>query len=455
MNIPRPLPAQRRPASVVAALCAMLIVCACDSQTPVDPPVVEPPTVTLPAGVYALAGISETLPYSDLEPFRNIVGDARFVALGESTHTSRGYYQAKARLIRFMVEQMGFRVLAFETPWLEALPAAQYVASCAGTPEAALAGLNGVWRDASVRDMLRWMCEYNRAHPNDPVSFFGFDIQEPWRSAPALRQFVQSAAAGELARTEPLFHCLGATHGNSRAFYLSQDYRDHVEGRPNTAAHEQCLSGISDMEAWISANAPALEAATSAAAVEEARISLIALRAYEDQLWVPDPGGFQARDHGMAEVLRRVHALYTPGKKTIVWAWNWHIARRYEEVRGFDDDPERHVPRQGARAMGSFLHDAFGSDYLPIALIGYHVEINSGGITPPIPTSPLAVERRLHELGPDYLLVDLRQPLPDTLLPPGRTYQVSQEWGDPYRQFGALLFLEHSPPMTYVPVGVP
>lgn len=426
----------------IGALCAVLVADSAAGQA-------EPP---LPAGVYALTGLDPSLPHTDLEPFRRIVGDARFVALGESTHTSTGYSQAKARLIRFMVQQLGFRAVAFETPWLEALPATRYVASCAGTPEAALAGLNGVWHDASVRDLLRWLCEYNRAHPGDPVVFFGFDVQEPWRSAPAVRDFVQAAAPAELARTEPIFRCLGAAHARDE-FGRSREYRDHVEGRRNTAAHEQCLRGIAEMEGWIEDRAPALPAATSAAAVEEARLALIALRAWEQQLWVPDPGGYQARDEGMAQLLLRLHALHTPGKKTVVWAWNWHIARRYEEVRGFDDDSARVVPRQGARAMGSFLHDALGADYLPIALIGYRVEINSGGITPPIPASPLAVERRLHELGPDYLLVDLRQPLPDALLPPGRTHAVSQEWGDPYRQFGALLFLEHSPPMTYVPVG--
>lgn len=37
--------------------------------------------------------------------------------------------------------------------------------------------------------------------------------------------------------------------------------------------------------------------------------------------------------------------------------------------------------------------------------------------------------------------MDLRQPLGGALLPPGQTYLVSHEWGDPYRQFGALLFL--------------
>ncbi|HEX2076908.1 MAG TPA: erythromycin esterase family protein [Longimicrobium sp.] len=434
----------RSSGAAALALCAILTACGDGGGPPVGPG----PPANLPAGVYALDGIAETLPYTDLEPFSRIVGNTRFVALGESTHASAGYYRAKVRLIRYMVETMGFRVLAFESPWMEAFPAARYVASCTGTPDDALDGLFRVWRDANVRELLRWLCEYNRAHPADPVTFFGFDIQEPWKSAPALHQFVRQAAPPEAARSAPLDRCLGATHGSDQ-FYLSQEYRDHVAGRRNTAAHQDCLGGITEMESWIGANAAALQAATSAAAVEEARLALVALRAYEEQLWVPDPGGYQARDYGMAQLLLRLHALHAPGKKTIVWAWNWHIARRYEEVRGWNDDPDAVVPRQGARAMGGFLTDALGADYLPVALIGYRVyqALPNG---PPVAASPRAVELRLHGLGRDYLLVDLRQPIPGDLLPPGTTYQVSQEWGDPYRQFGALLFLEQSPAATFV-----
>lgn len=445
MIVPCPAPARPRrlPGTAAGVLCAALLACSSGGNgTPVDP---EPP-VTLPTGVHELAGIDESLPYTDLEPFHNIVGNTRFVALGESYHTSAGFYQAKGRLIRFMVEQMGFRAVMLETPWLEALPATEYVRSCTGTPESALASLNPVWRDINVREMLRWLCDYNRTHPTDPVTFFGFDIQEPWRTVPALRQFVQQAAPGEVARTEPLLRCLGATHANMKEFFLSQQYLDVVEGRRDAAAHAQCVGGIVDVESWIAANQAALQAASSAAAVEEARIALISTRAWEDQLYVPDPGGYQARDQGMAQTLLRLHALHTAGKKTVVWAWNWHIARRYEEVRGWNDDPAAVVPRQGARAMGGFLHDALGADYLPIALIGSRVQIRNG-TSPAVTENPLAVERRLHQLGREYLLVDLRQPPGASLLPPGQTYLLSHEWGDPYRQFGALLFLEYSPPM--------
>ena len=146
----------------------------------------------------------------------------------------------------------------------------------------------------------------------------------------------------------------------------------------------------------------------------------------------------------------RLPALYAPGKRAVVWAWNWHIARRYEEIRGWDDDPDEVLPRQTARAMGSFLHASLGDDYVPIGLIAYLTQCTICIGPPPLQVHERSIERRLHDLDWHTLLVDLRQPV--ALFPPNETYRVSQEWGDPYRQFEALLFLDHSPAMVPVPI---
>jgi hypothetical protein len=69
----------------------------------------------------------------------------------------------------------------------------------------------------------------------------------------------------------------------------------------------------------------------------------------------------------------------------------------------------------------------------------------------PLETNPLSVERRLNDLGKEHLLVDLRQPLPDTISVPGRTCRVSREWGNPYRQFDGLIFLRFSNAATLLP----
>ncbi|HSF42349.1 MAG TPA: erythromycin esterase family protein, partial [Thermoanaerobaculia bacterium] len=69
-------------------------------------------------GVWRLPhGNDPTLPLDDLEPLRSLIGKATVVGLGETIHTSGGYYRMKHRAFRFLVEKMGFRVFAFESPW--------------------------------------------------------------------------------------------------------------------------------------------------------------------------------------------------------------------------------------------------------------------------------------------------------------------------------------------------
>jgi hypothetical protein len=77
----------------------------------------------------------------DLGRLGDIVGDASWVALGESVHTSGGLYRAKVDAFYYLVEEQGFRAFGFESPWYDARSAQRYVETCEGTPETAIKGL--------------------------------------------------------------------------------------------------------------------------------------------------------------------------------------------------------------------------------------------------------------------------------------------------------------------------
>jgi erythromycin esterase len=53
--------------------------------------------------------------FSDLEPLRDIVGDARAVSIGESTHRMHEFYQLRHRMIRFLVRELGFTAHIMES----------------------------------------------------------------------------------------------------------------------------------------------------------------------------------------------------------------------------------------------------------------------------------------------------------------------------------------------------
>ena len=74
--------------------------------------------------------------FDDLEPLGAVIGDARIVGLGESTHGTREQFQMKHRLVEYLVEELGFTWFAVEASTPEAHRLDAYVLGGEGDPAA-------------------------------------------------------------------------------------------------------------------------------------------------------------------------------------------------------------------------------------------------------------------------------------------------------------------------------
>ena len=389
-------------------------------------------------GVWRLDGIDPDLPLDDLAPLRPILEGARVVGLGEKIHTSGGYSTMKHRLFRFLVEEMGFRAFAIESNWAAADAVGQYVATCQGAPETAVRNLFGVWQSQEVADLARWMCEWNQAHPGDPVTFFGFDIQQPGADGPRLIQFLTDQG---LAVDDPVLAGLRRCDGVSAP---SQRRQVTVEN------HEACHQALDAAEAILNGIDPGDPIQTpvqpSREAVEWAKVHHAVLRAWQDQAFYDGrdfPRSWNARDRGMATVFQRLRALLVGEAKTAIWAHNSHLSTT--SALGSPLVP-----------TGVHLRAELGHQYAAVALVSAELSVGGPGIgCGPRPTYPESVEWHLSALGETALLVDLDASGSNQSHPPYvdpvEPRLVGYSWYAPGDAYDALVYLEQSPAMTPLP----
>jgi erythromycin esterase len=131
--------------------------------------------------------------FSDLAPLRDIVGDARVVAIGESTHRVHEFYQIRHRLTRFLAAELGFTAFVMESGFPEGLRVNDWVLGGPGDLTELLDhGITyHMGKCAEMRDQLEWMRAYNATHERR-IRFYGMDVSD---SAASARPAVEAALA--------------------------------------------------------------------------------------------------------------------------------------------------------------------------------------------------------------------------------------------------------------------
>ncbi len=337
---------------------------------------------------------------ADLRPLDRFIDGADVVALGEGRHTSEGFYQAKFQLIKYLVEVKGFRVVAFENPWLRSRKTADYVDGGRATEQEALAGLFGVWRSETVRDLLSWLRRYNQEHPADSVRFIGFDMQQPAEDVEQLRAAIPEAALCPVDAAAP------------------------------RQAYERCLKVL------------------GAAQVERPgdKLSALSLAAWQRMTLLDryEKGeetfqSWEVRDQAMAQLFL---ALRPPKAKTIIWAANAHIAVTKMGVAVVAGK----AVRPNVKRMGTFLAAKLGRRYAPIGLISYDVKTSWPSIRNQDRPKQNALETRLLREGHVFALVDTGT-LEKGAIVEGYPFAIY----DLRKDFRALIYLDNSPPGRMLP----
>lgn len=371
--------------------------------------------------------------YSDLEFLRDAIGDTRVVMLGESAHGVREYNEIKGRLVRFLHERMGFRVLAFESPMFEC----------------ALA--NRVKHQADPSVLMR-MCMWTVWNTHENID---------------LMTYVKGRGNGILVAafdTQPLIYGADARP----IFFNSLIHPDHLDYRKRIADLERKFwaVGSADRLFVLPTIGPGL--ATEYARLadylerrartqqlhEQRRLMLFgsqlahSTRRYLTGYALEDSvARSEARDEGMAENLRFIVEQLYPDEKVIVWGHNSHIARANEKIKPTDGQPS-------PKGMGGY----FASYGIPTYTVGLfarrgRLAMNNRQTIDVIPPTATSVEYVAPPAGTAAVWYDLAGSSSTTAAP--RIGTDAKSWGVnvismvPAEQFDAILVVDEVHPPNY------
>ena len=121
--------------------------------------------------------------------------DCRVILLGEATHGTAEFYQARARITEMLVDRHGFNIVAVEADWPDAAVYDAYVRDLPRpkVPKTAFTRFpTWMWRNGQVAEFLNRLKEINAtiADPDRKAGFYGLDIYSLGASIEAVLHYL-------------------------------------------------------------------------------------------------------------------------------------------------------------------------------------------------------------------------------------------------------------------------
>jgi erythromycin esterase len=265
--------------------------------------------------------------FSDLEPIRAAIGESRIVELSEQSHGDGATFHARTRLIKFLHQECGFDVIAFESGFYDCDKAWELLRQGKMSPRRAISyGVFDIWTSSQqVQPLLDYLGQ--QARSNHPLEICGFDCQF---SAPQCVEYLGTDLDAFLGKLPP-----NLVTANQRAALVRgckrmcfwPEARIDKDGEASLAACRQAVASAKpsqqlsedELSYW-------RQFFESVAALARAKP---ALRTRPSR--IEDSYG-NIRDPQMARNFLWLAQERYPRRKIIVWAAAFHLLRHQEQV---------------------------------------------------------------------------------------------------------------------------
>jgi len=347
---------------------------------------------------------------STVDPLAEMIGNARFVLIGEASHGTHEFYARRAALTQHLIQAHGFNAVAAEADFPDAYRVNCYVHETGddATPERALGDFvrfpAWMWRNTVMRDFVQWLRGYNQSQPRGVarVGFYGLDLYSLHRSMHAVIDYLDTIDPDAAARARYRYGCFNdfgedpQAYGYAASIGMSASCQSEVlnqllELQRKAAAYVGREGRVPADAYWF--------------AEQNARLAMNA-EAYYRSIFEGRASSWNLRDTHMAETLDSLaaHLERQHGRaKIVVWAHNSHLG----DARATD------MSDVGEVNLGQLVRECHGDETRLIGFSTYTgtVTAASDWDMPPErkwvrPALPESYEHLFHQVGiPQFMLL--------------------------------------------------
>jgi erythromycin esterase-like protein len=342
-----------------------------------------------------------------------LIGDARFVLLGEASHGTHEFYHERAQMTQQLIEEKGFTAVAVEADWPDAYRVNRYVRGQTADAFAieALADFERfpqwMWRNTAVAEFVEWLRERNDTLPRGSAKagFYGLDLYSLHTSMNAVLRFLETVDPHAARQARERYSCFDHFGEDTQVYGF-------LAGSGATkSCEEEVIRQLTELEQHAREYAqrdPRVSEDDAFYAEQNARLVKNA-EAYYRSMFLRDESSWNLRDRHMAETLEALvkHlGRQSVDAKIVLWAHNSHLGDARATEMG---------QRRGELNVGQLVRERHGRDAVLVGFTTHHGTVTAANdwgepakrksVRPALPGS---YELLFHNTQLERFMLDLR-----------------------------------------------
>lgn len=304
---------------------------------------------------------------SDYDTMLEMTRDKHFILMGEATHGTHEFYQARVEATKRLIREQGLNAIAIEGDWPSVYRVNRYVRGI-GPDQSVNEALSDfrrfplwMWRNTVVHDFVNWLKEYNAGQkPLDQVGIYGLDMYSLYESIAAVLDYLDQVDPEAAAEARERYECLDDVANEKRYGYgvhlgrlpsCEDDVVAQLEAiRSKAAEHVQ--------QGGMAAEDEQFQAEQNARLVKSAE-------QYYRSMFSSRVSTWNMRDQHMGETLEALQRHITKQRdqpaKLAVWAHNSHLG----------DARATGMGQRGELNLGQLTRERYGEDSLLVGFTTY------------------------------------------------------------------------------------